>query len=104
MSDDVVLPEVPPEAPLSAEEKVNLVKNNLRNQLATCHNNLFNFISGLPINEDQKKFALANLIQGLHWAQDGIDALQFEVENMPPAPPAPEQPEVSPPTEGEPQC
>lgn len=67
---------------LTQEQKVWHVKNNLRRTLAIHHNSTFNFVSGLPINEDQKKFALANLIQALHWVEDGIEALQFEVESL----------------------
>ncbi len=101
--------EAPTPEPLTPEQKVFHVKNNLRNTLNGFHNNLFNFVNGLPINEDQKKFALANLIQGLHWVEDGLEALQFEVTELPPVPPAegceqpPAESDVNQP-EGAPQC
>lgn len=74
-------------APLTQEQKLKHVKNNLNKTLIQFHNNLFNFVGELPLNEDQKKFALANLIQALHWVEDGIEALHFEVEDLPTAPP-----------------
>lgn len=104
---------VPPEAPkLTPEEKVAMVKQNLLNQLNQFHNNTFNFVSGLPIDEESRRFALANLVQGLRWAQDGIAVLKFEVENVqniPPVPPVdgevpPPAAEVTPQPEGESQC
>lgn len=71
-----------PEIELTKEQKVTHVKANLLNSLANMHNHLYNFVFTLPINEDQKKFALANLIQALHWVEDGIEVLQFEVEKL----------------------
>lgn len=71
-----------PEVEFTKEQKVAHVKINLLGTLAQFHNSLYNFVYTLPINEDQKKFALANLIQGLHWVEDGIEALEFEVENL----------------------
>jgi len=68
---------------VTKEQKLAMVKGNLLNSLNANHNNLFNFVSTLPINEDQKKFALANLIQSLHWVEDGIEALHFEVVEVP---------------------
>ena len=73
---------------LTQEQKMQNVKVNLNSTLATLHNNLFGFVSGLPITDDQKKFAQANLIQALHWAQDGIEALEFEVVDSPELPAA----------------
>ncbi len=72
--------------PLTPEQKMQNVKINLRNTLNTVYNNFFHFLNGLPIAEDQKRFAFMNLRQALMWSDDGIEILKFEVEELPPVP------------------
>lgn len=81
---------IPEPEKLTPEQKVFHVKQNMITELNRIHNQYHAFVFGLPINEDQKRFAMANIIQALHWAEDGIEALQFTVEELPPV--NPEQP------------
>ncbi len=89
---DVATPE---KAPLTPEQKMEFVKQELLNELVSHHNPYHAFVLKLPINDDMKKFALVNLIHALHLIEDGVRSLQFEVVESP----APQE-NIESPTEG----
>lgn len=70
--------------------KMNAVKVNLHNSLNKVYTQLTSFINTLPINPQLLSCAMMNLDQGYMWAREGINTLQFKVEEVPPTPTSPE--------------
>lgn len=70
-------------APLSPEVRLTIAKAGLIEELHRYYFSLSNFIIGIPFSDKLKEHCLMNLDQGLFWAKQGINIMQFEVTDPP---------------------